>query len=210
MLAYDALRRALGELRIYDSADDIRFDERDLSRRFGVSRTPLRQALSQLESEGLIRVVPRRGVFVVRKTRAEMREILAVWCALEKLAARVLCETPKEADLEQLRRHLHELELAARTGDRISFSATEVAFKSVLVRASHIDLVRVLADKLGFHMRLVVSRINEARSEQSQRIEEFRSLLAALEQRNNTKAEAILAERYARLRADVDTYLPVH
>ena len=48
----------------------MRLDERDLSQRFGMSRTPLREALAQLDQEGLVKIVPRRGIFIVRKTKA--------------------------------------------------------------------------------------------------------------------------------------------
>ena len=70
--AYAALRRAITSADIYASREEIRLDERQLSQRLGISRTPIREALGRLEQEGLVRSVPRRGVFIVRKTKTEI------------------------------------------------------------------------------------------------------------------------------------------
>ena len=70
--AYAALKNAIVAMDIYRSRDDIRLDERKLAQDFGISRTPVREAMAQLESEGFVRSVPRRGVYVVRKTRTEV------------------------------------------------------------------------------------------------------------------------------------------
>ena len=77
-LAYDALKRAITDMDIYGRSHDIRLDERQLSQDLGVSRTPIREALTVLEQEGFVRSVPRRGIFVLRKIqgrnhRADLR-----------------------------------------------------------------------------------------------------------------------------------------
>ena len=76
-------------MNIYADDAQLRLDERDLSQRFGVSRTPLREALAQLDQEGLVRIVARRGIFIVRKTKAEILDMITVWAALESMAARL-------------------------------------------------------------------------------------------------------------------------
>jgi DNA-binding GntR family transcriptional regulator len=209
-LAYGALRAALCQLRIYDNQSEIRFEERELSRQLGVSRSTLRQALSQLESEGLIRVVPRRGVFVVRKTRAQMLEIIAVWCALEKLGARILCESRTAGDLEQFSLNVATRRRAFSDGDNRAFSQAEGELETRLLDGARIGLVSNLADKLGFHIRNVLHRFNETRSEQQHALEEFERLATALDDRNSLAAEAVLTERHLRLRQSLDVHLSVH
>src|SRR5262249_14215962 len=67
--AYAALRSVIVASGIYRSRAAIRLDERQLAQDFGISRTPVREAMAQLEREGFVRSIPRRGVYVVRKTR---------------------------------------------------------------------------------------------------------------------------------------------
>src|SRR5439155_891703 len=82
--AYAALKRAITAMDIYDHAHEIRLDERRLSEGLGVSRTPIREAMTLLEQEGFVRTRPRRGIFVVRKTKREIVEMITVMAALER------------------------------------------------------------------------------------------------------------------------------
>src|SRR5688500_19829614 len=77
--AYTALKSVIVSMDIYRSRSDIRLDERRLAQDFGISRTPVREAMAQLEREGFVRSVPRRGVYVVRKTRSEVIEMITAW-----------------------------------------------------------------------------------------------------------------------------------
>ena len=83
--AYAALKSVIVSMDIYRSRSDIRLDERQLAQDFGISRTPVREAMAQLEREGFVRSVPRRGVYVVRKTKAEVIEMITAWAALESM-----------------------------------------------------------------------------------------------------------------------------
>ena len=91
-LAYTALKRAICAIDIYGSPDEVRLDERRLSEGLGVSRTPIREAMTLLEQEGFVRTLPRRGIYVVRKTKREIVEIITVMAALESMAARLARE----------------------------------------------------------------------------------------------------------------------
>ena len=90
--AYAALKDAIVAMDVYRSRSDIRLDERRLALDFGISRTPVREAMAQLEREGFVRAVPRRGIYVVRKTKREVIEMITAWAALESMAARLITE----------------------------------------------------------------------------------------------------------------------
>src|SRR6202162_3627202 len=81
--AYAALKNVILSLDIYEKPGEVRLDERQLASDLGISRTPVREAMAQLEREGFVRSVPRRGIYVVRKTRAEVIELITAWAALE-------------------------------------------------------------------------------------------------------------------------------
>ena len=102
--AYEALKTAIMNMNIYADDAELRLDERDLSQRFGVSRTPLREALAQLDQEGLVRIVARRGIFIVRKTKAEILDMITVWAALESMAARLATKEARRRGAQQAAR----------------------------------------------------------------------------------------------------------
>ena len=68
--AYAALKRAICAMDIYDHPQEIRLDERRMSEGLGVSRTPIREAMTLLEQEGFVRTRPRRGIYVVQEDRS--------------------------------------------------------------------------------------------------------------------------------------------
>src|ERR1700722_4080739 len=87
--AYSALKQAIMDADIYAHREELRLDERQLSQALGVSRTPIREAMTLLEQEGFLRSVPRRGVFIIRKTKKQIVEMIEMWAALESMAARL-------------------------------------------------------------------------------------------------------------------------
>jgi DNA-binding GntR family transcriptional regulator len=91
--AYAALKRAITAMDIYDHPEEIRLDERRLSEGLGVSRAPIREAITLLEQEGFVRTRPRRGIFVVRKTKREIVEMITV------MAARLAAECSAHLDV---------------------------------------------------------------------------------------------------------------
>src|SRR4051794_28672980 len=102
--AYRALRDVIVSLDVYGQPGEMRLDERRLAQDLGISRTPVREAMAQLEREGFVRSIPRRGVYVVRKTKREVIEMITAWAALESMAARLITETARDEDIAGLRR----------------------------------------------------------------------------------------------------------
>lgn len=81
--------------------------EAHLCERFGVSRTPLREALKVLASENLVQLLPNRGAVVARMTRQQIDELFPIMGALEALAGELACQNIKPRQLEGIRR-LHQ------------------------------------------------------------------------------------------------------
>ena len=96
------LKNVIVSMDVYRSRQDIRLDERQLAQDFGVSRTPVREAMAQLEREGFVRSVPRRGIYVVRKTKIEVIEMITAWAALESMAARLITEHASDEEIGSL------------------------------------------------------------------------------------------------------------
>ena len=86
--AYEALKEAILKMDIYATPEPVMLDERALSERLGVSRTPIREAIAMLEQDRYVKTVRRGGIVVVRRTKSELVDMLRAWAALESMAAR--------------------------------------------------------------------------------------------------------------------------
>src|SRR5665647_861059 len=126
--AYAALKNAIVAMDIYRSRDDIRLDERKLAQDFGISRTPVREAMAQLESEGFVRLVPRRGIYVVRKTRREVIEMITAWAALESMAARLITQTASAEEIAGLRQMFATFENGKHRAHLDEYSDVNIEF----------------------------------------------------------------------------------
>lgn len=204
-LAYDALKKAIMEMDIYGHEQPIRLDERQLSQGLGVSRTPIREAITLLEQEGFVRSVPRRGIFVVRKTKAEILETITVWAALESMAARLACTHASDKDLKGLRK-LYGSESDPDGADVNDYSQKNIAFHQTVIRLGGNSLIVDLAQNLILHMRAIraVSVRQEGRLETSRR--EHSGIIAALEARDADGAERLVREHTLGLAAHVERH----
>src|SRR4029453_17582692 len=134
--AYAALRNVIMSSDVYRSRTDIRLDERQLAQDFGVSRTPVREAMAQLEREGFVRSVPRRGVYIVRKTKAEVIEMITAWAALESMAARLIPERATDPQIASLRQMFATFENGALRAHLDEYSEANIEFHQTIIRMS--------------------------------------------------------------------------
>src|SRR6059036_801383 len=134
--AYSALKQAIIDADIYAHREEIRLDERQLSQALGVSRTPIREAMSLLEQEGFLRTAPRRGVFIVRKTKKQIIEMIEMWAALESMAARLATINASDEDIAGLRRLFDEFRNSAPAEHLEEYSDANIAFHQAIIRLS--------------------------------------------------------------------------
>ncbi|QTL06061.1 GntR family transcriptional regulator [Aquabacter sp. L1I39] len=194
MLAYDALKRAITEMDIYGSTAEFRLDERQLSEDLGVSRTPIREAMTVLEQEGFVRSVPRRGIFVVRKTKREIIEMITVWAALEGMAARLAADRASAAELKGLRELFNAFEREPVSAHMHDYSQANIAFHQAIIRMGGCNLIADMTENLFLHMRAIraVSIRQENRSQTSMR--EHMAIIDALEAHDPDLAERLVRE----------------
>ncbi|NGN69862.1 GntR family transcriptional regulator [Streptomyces sp. A7024] len=134
---YDTLRRRILEVELQPGD---RLVERDLAAELEVSRIPLREAISRLEADGLVLVVPRRGALVAPFTPADVRDLFDVRESLESLAARLSAERADDAALSRLAARLDAARTATRRRDRAAIAAANAGF--------HADIIDTAANPL--------------------------------------------------------------
>ena len=203
--ACDAIKRAIMDMNIYSHADDIRLDERQLSEALGVSRTPIREALSVLEQEGFVRSIPRRGIVVVRKTKREIVEMITVWAAIESMAARIAAASATPDDIAGLI-GLMDAFADDPTGHLTEYTEANMEFHKAIIRLSGIGLMSSLTDTLFIHMRAVraVTMTQDNRAQRS--VADHRAIIAALQARDPDLADRLVRDHTLGLAAHVERY----
>src|SRR5277367_6670734 len=203
--ACEAIKRAITDMDIYGHRGEIRLDERQLSQELGVSRTPIREALSILEQEGFVRSVPRRGIVVVRKSKREVIEMITVWAAIESMSARLAAVRATDADLVGLRALVDAFK-DDPSAQLTEYSRANMAFHTAIIRLGGIDLMTSLTETLFIHMRAVraVTMTQDNRAQRS--IADHRAIIAALAARDADRAARLVREHTMGLAAHVEKY----
>jgi len=203
-LASDAIKRAITAMDIYGHPEEVRLDERQLSRDLGVSRTPIREALSLLEQEGFVRSVPRRGIYIVRKNKREIIEMITVWSAIESMSARLACERAIENDLAELRAIAEFKKDPSEFVDE--YSQSNMSFHRAIIRMGGNDLMLEMIDNLFIHMRAIRSTAMRQGDRAKRSIVDHMNILAALEAKDPDLAAARVREHTLGLAAHIEKY----
>lgn len=192
--AYAALKEVIVSLNIYDQPNEVRLDERQLAQSLGVSRTPVREAMAQLEREGFVHSVPRRGIYVVRKTRREVIEMIQVWAALESLAARLITVNASDEEIAQLRQMFASFDEGedAPHAKLDEYSEVNIQFHQTIIAMGGNGILINLAENLFTHMRMIRRKTitEEDRAERS--IQDHLAIIQALEARDTDAAEVLV------------------
>jgi DNA-binding GntR family transcriptional regulator len=205
-LAYAALKRAITAMDIYDHAQEIRLDERRLSEGLGVSRTPIREAMTLLEQEGFVRTLPRRGIYVVRKSKREIVEIITVMAALESMAARLVAQSAPDGDIAELRRLMDAFH-DGTDGERLEeYSDANIAFHQAIIRMSGCALLAEMTANLFIHMRAIRKVTIHQDNRAARSIVDHMAIIEALERRDAETAARLAREHTLGLAAHVEKH----
>jgi DNA-binding GntR family transcriptional regulator len=204
--AYAAIRSAIVEMDVYRDRAEIRLDERKLALEFGISRTPVREAMAQLEREGFVRSVPRRGVYVVRKTKLEVIELITAWAALEGMAARLITENGDAVEIANLRHMFATFENGAARAHLDEYSQLNIEFHQAIIRMSRNSVLIHLAENLFTHMRMIRRKTIGEKDRVDRSIRDHMHIIEALEARDTARAEALVRDHALGLAEHVEKY----
>ena len=192
--AYAALKNAIVAMDIYRSREDIRLDERKLAQDFGISRTPVREAMAQLESEGFVRSVPRRGIYVVRKTKREVIEMIEAWAALESMAARLITQVAADDEIAGLRRMFATFKNGKLRAHLDEYSDVNIEFHQAIIRLSRNAVLIDLAENLFTHMRMIRRKTIGEKDRADRSIHDHMNIIHALEARDTERADDLVRQ----------------
>ena len=206
---FDSLpeRKSLGDsvlekLRLAVVTGELRAGERlvesRLAQTFGISRTPIREAIHKLEREGLLQRDPKGGFFVIGLTRADIEETFGIRSVLESYAARLAAKHHHEEDLVPLENKLFEYETALKAGDLAALPKLNTEFHELLYALSRSPRLIKMIDDLKtyiFRFRHVILKVEEMARISS---EDHRLMLEGIRERDEKKVSALVREHILR------------
>ncbi len=171
--------------------------EPELAERFGISRTPIREAFRQLESEGYLTVIPRKGAVVTSLSERDVEEFYAIKSILEGYAARIAAEKLSNRDMERLEAINAHLEQLAKDGDVKTFFRVHNEFHELFIKAAGNDKLLELINQLvmKFNRLRMASLSLPGRMEIS--VREHRKIIEAFRNQDGAKADQLVSKTAA-------------
>jgi len=200
--AYNAIKVAILTLRLAPGTSLV---ETSLAKQLGISKTPVRAALTKLKKEALVESVPHKGWWVARLTLADVEEIFEARTLVQGYCAFRLAESITPMQVEELRQCIRATEVALAGGNRSEATDTLGEFDAYISSFLPNEHLRSFLKNLRERLRLIgaVSRQIPDRVEKS--IAEHRLILQALEGRDAPQARQLMQEHIGSVRQDFVT-----
>ena len=188
---YDALKKYILSLNIYLKESDFHLDERQLSEKLGVSMTPIREAIAKLESEGIVITVPRRGVFVHRKSKKELIDIVTVWAGLEGYAAHLIIKNSKKEEIESLNKYCQYTKQNVLS-DLDNYSNDNIKFHEQIMKLTKVKLMSEILESQLIHLQYLRKKFIIQSDRSLKSIDEHNEIVKLLVAGQAIKAEKLL------------------
>ncbi|OQY16027.1 MAG: GntR family transcriptional regulator [Desulfobacteraceae bacterium 4572_35.1] len=174
-----------------------RVSEPDLAERYGISRTPIREAFRQLESEGYLTVVPRKGAVVTALSERDVSEFYAIKSILEGYAASLAADKLADKDIDRLVTINERLGKLAEAGDVKSFFRVHNSFHELFIKAAgNNKLLELIQQMLKKFDRLRIASLSlPGRMEIS--VQEHEKIIEAFKARDGEKANILVQKNAA-------------
>jgi DNA-binding GntR family transcriptional regulator len=171
-----------------------RVSEPDLAERYGISRTPIREAFRQLESEGYLTVIPRRGAVVTSFSQKDIEEFYAIKSILEGYAARRACEKLTVRELDKMQTINDRLQEMASHGDVKHFFKVHNDFHDLFIKAADNDKLRDMINGLVSRFQRLRLMSLSLPGRMAVSIQEHQKIIDAFRTRNAVLAESIVSK----------------
>lgn len=194
-----------------DLPPDVNLSELALAEEFGVSRTPVREAFKQLQTEGLVEIRPRVGTFVTTPSRREITELFEMKELLEGAAARLLAQRGRVPELDRLEENLREADAAVQRDDTARYAELVQEFHDLLIVGSDNRKLeahyRTLMNQLAYPRLVTTSLSQPGRPAQSD--QEHHRVVELIAAKDGDSAERVMREHVRASRQAVLARLPL-
>ena len=171
-----------------------RIREREVCRQLQVSRTPLREALHKLESEGLIELIPNRGAVITKPGAEEIADMLQVLGVLESFAGERACELITDREIGEINALQYEMMAAFARGDRLAYFKLNQKIHLAIVTAARSETLLSLHARLNARLYRIRYQSNLKNETWGTALEEHDAILKALLKRDSQKLSTLLRQ----------------
>jgi DNA-binding GntR family transcriptional regulator len=175
-----------------------KINEKALTEQFGVSRTPLREALKVLAAEGLLDLIPHRGAVITRQSEAELAEVFRVLAALEGLAGELAAEQAADATLQEIVRLTQDLRRSFEQADRPTYFRINQAIHNAILMATGNDTLLRSHELLAFRVQRARYQANLTPERWRAAVEEHEAIAEALCTRDGERSGKLMKEHLLR------------
>ena len=171
-----------------------RIHEGQLCEQLGISRTPLREALKVLASEGLVELIPGRGAVVRKLTKKDARDMMNVLAHLEQMAGPLICELATEAQIQKVR-HLHDAMLdfyAVR--DRLQYFKLNQQIHSLLIDLAGNESLALVHEILQTRMKRIRYIGDKKEESWAEAVADHKEITEALEARDGQRLSTAMVD----------------
>lgn len=190
-----------------DLSPGTRLHEGQLGEQLGVSRTPLREAIKYLASEGLVELVPSRGAVVKRFSAKDVHDMLTVLQTLEELAGKLACEAASDAGIAEVRALHDEMVHRYKVGDRLQYYKLNQQIHSAIVQLAENAALADMHSVLQTRLKRIRFIGHEGPEKWAAAVAEHDEMIVALEARDKAKLSEVLGRHlmnaWERVRASV-------
>lgn len=172
--------------------------ENELAKRFGTSRTPIREAVAILAHEGLIEQIPQVGIRVRPADRSEVNELVNLRGAVEKAAAAALCERRSMADIQALTKLVEAMAVAEQACDKVAFLDADTEFHSKIAELAGLRQAATMLRSIRDRIRILGLDAIETDSNMQDVLREHRNIVSALETWDSAQADVAIEAHLAR------------
>jgi DNA-binding GntR family transcriptional regulator len=197
---YDALRRDILDGR-FDAGEPL--TEQELSHRYGVSRTPVREALAKLERDRLVRVVPKKGAFVHTVSHDDVRELYQLREALEGLAVRLAAPRLDRIELAGFEARFRELEARGARASAAEVRVLGSEFHGFLVKQAGNARLLEMLEQIREQVRPVWTISTLAPRRVQGLVREHLAIIDALGRPDARRAERLMTRHVRRVRETI-------
>ena len=171
-----------------------RIHEGQLCQQLGISRTPLREALKVLASEGLVELVPSRGAVVRRLTRKDAHDMMKVLAHLEEMAGPLTCQNASDEDIREIRRLQDEMLRFYAARDRLQYFKLNQRIHSMLIALTGNDSLCLVHDILQTRMKRIRFIGDKKEESWAAAVTDHEEMVQALEARDGPRLSAAMVD----------------